>query len=195
MQKMCWNIVSKLVHLLEREWERNTESKKILWVCYSRHDSSLAKSRCSKTRRQFPKTQNWIKHHKINIYLFFFWFTLWLLRLKFFKWKLRFLPNHRILEAVSLRKKLYRKLHLPLLLPTLCCSTSTAEVQGRDYLSNFTGASPPGFSNTLWTTGLLVNGALSLLSVEEGTRSRMSPSEFGPALESSSSITSTSQLH
>jgi len=76
---MCSNIVSKLVHLPEREWEGNSNSKKTLWLCCSRHGSSLAKSRRSKIRRQFPKTQNWIKHHKINNCLFFFWFTLWLL--------------------------------------------------------------------------------------------------------------------
>lgn len=105
-KKMCSNIVSKLVHLPERQWEGNSDSKKTLCECCSRHDSSLAKSRCSKTRRQFPK-------HKIgsNItrlisvcfsfdLLYGFWDLI-------FKWKWRFLPNHRILEAVSKRRKLY----------------------------------------------------------------------------------------
>lgn len=90
-----------------------------------------------------------------------------------FKWKLRFLPNPRILEAVSLSKKLYWKLHLPLLLPTLYCSTSTLQLRGRDYTSHFTRAAPPGFSNTLWTTGLPVNVALSLLCIEEVMQSKI----------------------
>lgn len=29
---MCWNIVSKLVHLPEREWEGKSDSKKILVI-------------------------------------------------------------------------------------------------------------------------------------------------------------------
>lgn len=38
-----------------------------------------------------------------------------------FKWRLRFLPNHRILEAMGFRTELYWKLHLhPLLLKIFC---------------------------------------------------------------------------
>lgn len=145
---MCWNIVSKWVHLPEREQEGNSDRKKTLMVGCFRHESSLAKSRCSKTRRQFPKTQNWIKHHKINICLFFFdlLYGFWDL---IFKWKQRFLPNHRILESVRVRSTLYWRLHLPLLLHTLSCLTSMLELWGRDCTSHFTMAVPPGLSNTL----------------------------------------------
>lgn len=117
-----------------------------------------------------------------------------------FKWKLRFLPNHRILEAVNLGKRLYWKLHLPLLLPTLYCSTSTLKLWGRDYRSHFTRVAPPGFSNTLWTTGLLVNIALSLLCVEEVMQSKINGPvnlvlHWNPAAASPPLLSCTKQRH